>query len=334
MIFRKRGGCWKGGCSGCAVGLVVLVALPLLALVLFLVVGSHEPRPDRTTLTFPLPSVPEALPEGALEAGPEGALEAGPEALPQAGPEPGPGMPPLALFLDLSMGSFTLEPGPPGSELTVVADFDAAAYEIVEERGTDELRYALRFGSRGGWLGALRSRGGDLNEVHITVPRGYPVALSGNVRMGESRLDAGGLWLTEVDLDLGAGSHLLAFSEPLTGAADWVEVKGSMGEMEVERLGNASPRRARFEHSFGSFRLDLEGAWKQKADIVAECGFGECRVLRPENVPVVLERTAVNFGEKTVAGGPGLTPEEEELPDEAPVIHLWMSTDAGDLRVD
>jgi len=322
-------GCITGGCTGCLLVAAVVVAVPLVLLLAIGLVDRRDPQPESRRLVQALPPLggPSASAEVVTLEAPEPAAGSERAARPEAS-----GFEPLSLVLDLSKGSFTVEPGPADSELIIEADYDAATYELAAHFDPTIRRYEIRFDARGGWLRLLRSRSSDLNEVHITVPRGYPVLLTGKLSVGRSRVEIGGLAVVELDLDFGAGNHLLRVSEPLVRPAERIDVEGSWGELEVESLGNASPRRARLEHAGGSFRIDLQGAWQEDSDIQIECGFGDCHILRPEGVRTVLERATVSLGEKTLTGDPGQAEATGE--EEGPTLHLWISSEAGDLRID
>lgn len=323
---KRRGqGCFSTGCGGCALAVALLIAIPLLLLLAVVLIGSPEPRPESARLSHRLPSFSSSGVE-APEVPPDLSTGEDLSQLPSSAE-------PLDLVLDLSKGSFTLEPGPVGSELAVKADYNSASYELVERYDPEGRRYELEFDARGGMLGLLRSRGGDLNEVTITVPRGYPIRLTGRLSMGQSRVEIGGLAIESADLEFRAGDHVLLVSEPVPRPLEWIEVDAQFGQLEIVALGNASPRQSRFSQRAGNLRLDLEGAWRENADLELECRFGECRVIRPEGIRTVIERAAVSFGEKTVTGDVETADGAEAGTDEAPVLRLWISADAGDLDI-
>ena len=49
----------------------------------------------------------------------------------------------------------------------------------------------------------------------MPIPPGVPIDLTLNVTMGESRIDLGGLTLSELGLDLSMGNHEVDFSTPV-----------------------------------------------------------------------------------------------------------------------
>ena len=70
-----------------------------------------------------------------------------------------------------------------------------------------------------------------------------------NLRMGESRMELGGLWILDADIDFGMGDHSVSFDEPLAVPVAGVRLDTSLGVLRVDRLGNASPADAWIKHS-------------------------------------------------------------------------------------
>lgn len=336
MESEKRtgaAGCFKGGCLGCLVVVGLMVVIPVVLMVVALALGPAEELPERTELTQELPplaGLPAEAPEpgAGAEAPPPGV---GPEAFDgRELPTLPLGQEPIEVVLDLSKGSFIIEPGPAGEPLRVEADYDAGSFELEERFDPERGRYELSFDSRGGWLSMMRRRDGPPGRVRLIVPRGYPLTVRGAITMGESRVDLGGLWLKSTDLRFGAGSHRLAFSEALAEPMERLRVNGSFGEVEIDSAGNASPREVEVDHSMGSLTLDLRGQWRGDSTVDVECGFGECSVRRPETARLVVEHARVALGDRWDRGSGRLS----ELPADAPTVRLSVSATAGELRID
>lgn len=336
-------GCFKLGCFGC-LGLIVLVILSMIVLaVMGQVLGSAEREPIDVEFSHSLS--PEA---GSAEAG--SAAEDGetpvelesisspdqaqlgtilpmPETL--VAPEPRPGR----LVIDLSYGDFKIRRGDPGEGLKVAAQFDASAFELEEmltEEG-DEWTYKVSFGPKSGILGILLRGGvqqGD-NEITITVPADHPIDLVGEMGVGELRAELGGLWLRQIDLDLGVGDQTFLFAEPTREPMDRFAVSSSVGEIKIRDLGNASPKQVFFEQSVGEARLDLTGAWQNDSEVRASFSVGEMRLTLPEDVNVVLRDKQINIGEVNASAL-----EDRQLGPDAPTLTLAISGSVGELSID
>lgn len=287
----RRAGCLKGGCFGllgCA-GLCVLSALVVLAL--RAAMGVPEARPSSERLERALPSLP---PER--------------EAL-------GTPLPASAgrVVLAMGIGELEIEAGPPGEPIRVEADYDASQFELVDEfdpGSGDGWEYRVGLDRAVAWF---RQRLDDEHiRVRIVLPRGVPFALEGQVGIGESRLELGGLWLTDVDLDFATGGHRVGFGEPLPEPLGRLRLRGKVGEMTVERVGNASPRECRITQRIGDVRVDLQGSWRQDSDVAVGLRLGGLEVALPrEGVRVVTKAHGPFLGERDIpapAGPPSAGP--------------------------
>ena len=162
---NKAPGCFKYGCFGCLGLFVLSVGFVLLVGTIQLTTDVEEPNPEQREASHELPELP--VYGGADQ--PEI-----PEILPLPEDVMPPEVAPGRLVLDLSMGEFTIRPGPAGEPLRVEADFDSNAFQLSEEFTQDEdgeWTYEVGFGSKGGLLGLLFRGGGEgsRNRVEITI---------------------------------------------------------------------------------------------------------------------------------------------------------------------
>lgn len=327
MAEGKRGrGCLKIGCLGC----LIVVGLPVVVISILFVIGMatgpDEPIWEETAQSHDLPRVGSAeLPRGGTEL-----QQLSPQGIPGGG----------VIRLNTTMMTLRIEPVDADEPLRLEADYDRASYDL-EEKFVEEddggWVYDLDFDSR---LGAIRSmfRTGKVqNDLVLYVPRGVKIKLEGNIGTGESVLELGGLSLTDIDLNVGTGSHRMKFSEPLPEPVESIVVRGGVGEMALTDVGNASPSKLRVDHSIGEFRIDLEGDWRNDAEVYASSSIGETRISLPDGgVKVDLRAGRVSIGETDRRGLTRLERrlEEEPLPEGAPRITLHLSHSIGELRID
>jgi len=326
MSANKFPGCFKYGCIGCLSLFALLVGLILLMGAIQISMD-RTPNPEEVELAHELPPVPES------PTYPRGDEPEIPEVLPL--PEeldlaitPASGK----IILNLSMGEFIIRPGPADQPIRVEADYDSNAFELTEDfTGSDDgWSYELGFGGRGGFLGMLfRGSNASHNRVVLTIPRGYPIEIVGEIGLGESETDLGGLSVERVDLEYRMGDHLLEFQEPTPVPMEEFRVDSSMGSFEVHDLGNASPKTIVMDHGMGELFLDLRGEWRGDATADVEFSMGECRVRLPENVRLNIERARVALGEKVIDSG-----YERDLPPDAPTITLNLTGSMGEMRID
>lgn len=336
MNERTTRGCFKTGCLGCLALVALMVGLPILLVLISLAIGRPEQHQESERLRRTLPELAVPGPDDA-----PGDLPAEQPAESTSGefverplmPEAVTVTPPAGhLLLDLEMGRFEVVPGPPGSDIQVEADYDSGSFELKEsyEPAADGTwTYQLSFRDKIGWLRRFGGNNVIHNRLRLIVPQGRPFALEGKVAMGESDLELGGLWLTRVDLDLGAGGHQLSFDEALPHPLEALVIDSSYGELKARKLGNASPALLKVSHTAGEVRLDLTGAWQQDAEIDVSFSFGECRLTVPETVGVEVTRASINMGEKRMSGLDRSTP----LPPGAPTLRLSLQGNAGEISV-
>lgn len=318
-----RQGCFKLSCFGClgALGLFVIAAggIALLALLM-------GPPPQE----FVEPGIARRLPgppqhSGSVSSDRGAGFPAG-EFRP---PGPGPGR----IVLDLSGGEFEVRPGEPGGPVRVDGRYNAGAFEIVEalEPGDDGARwtYRLRFRRHVSWMRMLFGDQHEVNHVRITLPRGVPFVLEGDVNVGVSRWELGGLWLLGANLQAGTGEHTLGFAEPTTEPIERFELDSRMGTFVIERLGNASPAKVMIRGSMGEMNLDLRGPWRNDTEVVGRWRMGAFSVRVPQDVRIESDGATVFMGGADLSGLRRLAPPA----DDARTMRLDLSGAMGELVV-
>ena len=312
MAQGEKRGCLKVGCLGClgtgaVVGLVIVVLLGIGLLTGF---GDERFEPIDRAHAVPVPRAAPGMRETT-----EAHVE-----------EPG------RIVLDVTRGSFSIRPGPAGEPIRLEGEYNAGNFELEEEfeaYGESGWIYRLSFEQRGFGIRPFVQHGGNKNRLTLIVPRGVPVVLEGYVGIGESEFELGGLWVAEIDLEFGIGEHALSFSEPLPLPMKSLRLDTSIGVLQVDSLGNASPRLVEIRHSVGETEIDLHGAWQQDAEIRIWCGIGECDVRVPDDVNIDLQRASVLIGES----GSSLGRNRPQPDPAAPTLELSVSGQIGELKV-
>ena len=291
---RRRGGCLLIGC------LVVFALVTVPGALVWGVFASTEPAEDDPR---------HEVKTHALPAGP-GTIE-----------------------LDVRMAEVDVEPAPAGSPLRLEADWNAGVFRL-DETLTQEgggWRYRLRFGGKGLVVLARHEHHGDPNKLRLQVPVDRPLSITGKLSLGETDVDFGGLTLDEVDLELGAGQHDLAFSEPTARPVSRLALDGSMGQLTVFAAGNASPRRLEVEHGMGQLLLDLSGRWRADSEVEVRFSMGDARIELPglDEAAAVVEKARMSLGERRVRDVA-----EAELPPGLPRVRVRATGGMGDLRIE
>jgi len=316
----KRG-CFKTGCLGClgTGGAVLLIVVVLLGL--GLATGGRETRmvPIERTQTVPAASRTGSVTGEPLDLERPSLLDHEIEVA-----EPG------RLVLDLHKGSFEIVPGPPGHSIRIEGRYDEGRFDLeetYETYGETGWIYRVSIDQRGFGLRPYVQHDGNKNRVRIIVPADMPLVLEGRVGVGESELELGGLWLLEVDLEIGVGDHTVSFDEPLPIPMGRLKLDTSIGALSVKNVGNASPHDVWIKHTIGETHIDLDGAWRRDAEALISCGIGQCDVRLPRDVNVELESARVAIGETR-------HPRERSAPPEgAPTLKLSVSGSIGEVSV-
>jgi hypothetical protein len=239
---------------------------------------------------------------------------------------PGPG----TIELDVRMAEVEVRPAAAGSPLRLEADWNAGVFRLTEglHQEGGGWRYELRFRARG--LALLRSHHHGPNTLRLEVPVDHPLSITGELSLAETDLDFGGLTLDEIDLELGAGEHDVAFSQPTPRPMTRLALAGSMGEITVFGAGNASPRRIEVQHGMGELRLDLSGRWRADGEVAMHLGMGDAQVTLPgrDEAAAVVEKARMSIGEKRVEDVA-----EAELPAGLPRVRVRATGGMGDLRI-
>ena len=243
---------------------------------------------------------------------------------------------PMQLNVELQEGTFDIKPGEPNGRVQVEGRFSEALYELTQrtetQNGTE--RTTIRFRSKAPmWARMLAGIGNDDNnrpKLTLLIPVGVPINLSLNVSMGESRIDLGGLTLSDLGLDLSMGNHEVDFRQPVVDGMTRFRLNARMGNVRVENLGNARAKSVDASGSMGNLTADLGGEWKpgSEAELSFSQSMGEVRVNVPNKVR--LQADVRDAEGKTQNIGPDA---DETKDPKAPVIKVRVSSSMGEGRV-
>lgn len=208
------------------------------------------------------------------------------------GPNDGGAVPTVVrVEVDVSVAQLIVIPARPGEPLQAEAEYDDRRYELEQNTVGDAASgwtYRVRFGPRGSpmWELFKVKIGGPLSRLRLTLPRGMPLELSGEIDSSFATLELGGLWVDTAELNVNQGVVNISFWEPLSHPMDRISVTGNKGAIEVSGLGNASPRLALFDQKLGPMDLDFRGAWSRDADIRIKGRISGGTVWLPDNVTI------------------------------------------------
>jgi hypothetical protein len=243
---------------------------------------------------------------------------------------------PMQLNVELQEGSFDIRPGEPNGRVKVEGEFSEALYELTQRTDTEggKPRTTIRFRSKApAWARMLAGMGNGRNDqprLTLLIPPAVPIDLSLNVSMGESRIDLGGLTLSELGLDLSMGNHEVDFRQPVVDGLTRLRINARMGNVTVENLGNARAKSVDASGSMGNLTADLGGDWRSgsEAELSFTQSMGEIRVKVPTKIRLEAD---VRDSEGKTRNVPA---DDDETKDpKAPVVKVRVSTSMGEARV-
>ena len=127
-----------------------------------------------------------------------------------------------------------------------------------------------------------------------------------------------------------SGDHRLDFSRPLAQRLPRAQVKGRMGDINLENLGNARALAFKTSSRMGNVNVDLGGDWPvgTVSELVFNHSMGDLRLNVPETVRIAADSESVaTLGE---SGTLGTVTGTDDLA--APVVRLDVSTIMGETR--
>jgi len=230
------------------------------------------------------------------------------------------------LMLDFTVGDFVIQPGEIGEPIRVEAEFDTSSYSLEEsfESGDgDGWVYRVTFRQTGlirdGGLRVLF--GASYPELRVFIPPDVPVALRGRFGKGGADLELGGLWLTDVDLELEKGGLDVNVGRPLVAPARSFRVHGKQGGMSTSLIGNASPAVVDIYWRQGGSSVDLRGHWVNDSEVSVRSRMGGNHIQLPRGVRI----------EGLPGRRPLLAPSDEEV--SLPTLRMSTSSAMGGQQI-
>jgi hypothetical protein len=106
---------------------------------------------------------------------------------------------------------------------------------------------------------------------------------------GEGNLDLTGLQLERLNVDMGAGDFAVRFDEATDTKMERLTINAGAGKIDVDAIGNVSPRDVVVQGGAGDITLDLTGEWSRSADIEITAGIGSLALRLPADVGVQVD---------------------------------------------
>ncbi len=127
------------------------------------------------------------------------------------------------------------------------------------------------------------------NEWDLVLSRRYPMELNLDIGACEAELDLGGVPLRELDIDIGAASGTIDFSEPNPERLRELDIEIGASSLEIFNLGNANFESMTFEGGAVSCEMDFYGDLKGESYVELEVGLGSVDIIVPRNLALRVE---------------------------------------------
>ncbi|KAA3637606.1 MAG: hypothetical protein DWP97_00585 [Calditrichaeota bacterium] len=194
---------------------------------------------------------------------------------------------------DLGAGEFRINPGDISEAAIVDVKFDPKVirYDIDSDyRGSRcyiDMESDVRRHSN------IDSEG---NVWDIQFSTRYPLELDMDIGACEAEFELGGIPLEEFNLDIGAASGEILFSEPNPSRLEEIEIDAGASSLTMEMIGNANFKEFSFSGGAGSFDLDFRGKYNSgTAYIDIDVGLGSGDIILPKDVSVRIEYDGSNW---------------------------------------
>jgi hypothetical protein len=127
------------------------------------------------------------------------------------------------------------------------------------------------------------------NKLDLLLSTRYPVSLEMDIGACDAEIDLGGVRLERLDIDIGAASGDIDFSEPNPQRLEEIDIDAGASSLDLHSIGNANFDLLTFDGGVGSFDLDFRGRYEGESRIEIDIGLGSADIILPRGVPVRVE---------------------------------------------
>ncbi len=201
----------------------------------------------------------------------------------------------IEIECDLAAGKFTIKSGDIEEIAEIDIEYDKRTIEY-------EIEYSER-GEKGYLFIDIDNKGNRFFKDFDDLENNWDIVLSDkfefsiNLDIGAcvADFDFGGIRLTDLDIDIGAASGVIDFSEPNKVRLREINIDAGASSLEMHNLGNANFEYFEFSGGIGSYDFDFRGKYRGESIINIEIGLGAAEIILPRNIPVRVETEGGNW---------------------------------------
>ncbi len=126
-------------------------------------------------------------------------------------------------------------------------------------------------------------------RVEILLPSDVILFVDARIKAGEVDMDLGGISISELTLRNWAGETSVTFDEPNPIVMDFLDMNVKVGEMSVEKLGNARAKEIDINSGIGELIVDFSGDVVDGTRAKFDLDIGEASITMPDNAGVKMK---------------------------------------------
>jgi len=133
------------------------------------------------------------------------------------------------------------------------------------------------------------------NLLDLTLSTRYPMSLEMDIGACDAEIDLGGVSLEYLDIDVGAASGDIDFSEPNPVRMKEMNIDAGASSLDMHSIGNANFDLMTFSGGAGSFDFDFRGEYKGESRIDIDIGVSSADIILPRGIPTRVETSGSNW---------------------------------------
>jgi hypothetical protein len=181
----------------------------------------------------------------------------------------------VKLTFAMGAGKFTLQPGAKKLVEGTVT-YNISELKPVIERGVGSLYIHQDFN----WDKIPIDPDNTINEWNLKLGS-TPMDLTINGGAYEANFDLSGLAITDLDVNEGASSTEITFSQPNPETIERISYHTGASQVKITGLANANFKEMNFSSGAGSYTLDFSGTLRQDANVTINSAVSEVKIIVP-----------------------------------------------------
>ena len=189
---------------------------------------------------------------------------------------------PLSIRLEIDAGRVKIRPGSDDREIDLKFRYEEKRYEVSVEFDEDENTLNAYFDIKK-WFKDDEEDEKSTARLTVDLPTDVKIEMYCKTKAGETEIELGDLHVTDLTLRVLAGETYLAFSEPNRERIKELKIESKVGELNVEKLGNANFEYAEIDGNIGELSVDFDSDIEPKFDreIDMSLNIGQTRLYLP-----------------------------------------------------